>query len=184
MSIMMAVVGGGGGAGTDISSFTVTAGARVIGYKTQREGYEFGQIGSVSQNAFLLRNGTTAVLNDSNIYGSAKVCTDTYTSTAFELHFLVAEGQTQPTNSVNDLFVVLRVNNTTKGVSTDMPLSDFSFTKDGGTGLGANGGFHHYRLSNTNVTQDSDLDGDGSTDQESGLIADGDTVVVTLRNSL
>jgi len=184
VSIMMAVVGGGGGAGTDISSFTVTAGARVIGYKTQREGYEFGQIGSVSQNAFLLRNGTTAVLNDSNIYGSAKVCTDTYTATSFELQFLVAEGATQPTYSVNDLFVVLRVNNTTKGVSTDMPLSDFSFTKNSGGSLGANDGFNFYRLSNTNVTQDSDLDGDGSTDQESGLIADGDTVVVTLRNSL
>lgn len=176
MSIMMAVVGGGGGAGTDISSFTVTAGARLIGYKTAREGYEFGLIGSVSQNAFLLRNGSTAVLEDSNIYGSGQLSTDTYTSTAFEFHFLVAEDATQPTNSVNDLFVVLRVNNTTKGVSTDMPLSDFSFTKDGGTGLGANGGFHHYRLSNTNVTQD--------TTPDSGLIADGDTIVVTLRNTL
>ena len=176
MSIMMAVVGGGGGAGTDISTFTVTAGARLIGYKTAREGYEFGQIGSVSQNAFLLRNGSTAVLEDSNTYGSGQLSTDTYTSTAFEFQFLVAEGQTQPTNSVNDLFVILRVNNTTKGVSTDMPLSDFSFVKDAGTGLGANDGFHHYRLSNTNVTQD--------TLPDSGLIADEDTVVVTLRNAL
>ena len=177
MSIMMAVVGGGGGAGTDISSFTVTAGARVVGYKTAIEGYEFGGTGSVSQDAFLLRNGSTAVLENSNVYGDGELNTSTYTSTSFEFHFLVAEDATQPTNSVNDLFVVLRVNNTTKGVSTDMPLSDFSFTKDSGTGLGANGGFHHYRLSNTNVTQDT-------SDASSGLIADGDTVVVTLRNSL
>ena len=176
MSIMMAVVGGAGGAGADISTFTVTAGARLIGYKTAREGYEFGQIGSVSQNAFLLRNGSTAVLEDSNSNGGGELATDTYLNTTFNLQFLVAEGQTQPTNSVNDLFVILRVNNITKGVTTDIPLSDFSFTKNAGTGLGANGGFHTYRLSTANITQD--------TLPDSGLIADEDTVVVTLRNAL
>ena len=175
MSIMMAVVGGTASAGTDISTFTVTAGARVIGYKTAREGYEFSNQGSVNQNAFLLRNGSTAVLEDSNAYGNGELATDTYLNTTLNFEFLVAEGQTQPTNSVDDLFVVLRVNNTTKGVTTDIPLSDFSFTKDAGTGLGANGGFHTYRLSTANITQD--------TTPDSGLIADGDTVVVTLRNA-
>ena len=171
-AIMM--VGADGTTSPEISSFTVTAGNVVIGYKSLLFGYdkaasvsggsgdyegEVGYGGAVNTTDFLLQNGAAATLNENS---SRFLTNDSF----LQFRFSVADGETKPDESdINStMFKFIRLENSTTGTTSDVQASQFTTNSSSNVT-----GFTEYDLQ---VPNSAGVD-----------VSVNDVVVVTLRSS-
>ena len=170
-AIMM--VGASGTVSPNISSFTVTAGNVVIGYKSLLFGYDKAAAvagsstdetdvtygGAVNTTDFLLQNGAAATLNENS---SRFLTNDSF----LQFRFSVADGQTKPDESdINStMFKFIRLENSTTGTTNDVQATQFTNNSSSNVT-----GFTEYDLQ---VPNSAGVD-----------VSHGDVVVVTLRSS-
>ena len=150
-----------------LATFSITSYAWLQGYKSANIGYTYsssGGLGTISTDSITLGNGAEARLDKSTSSGAATLSSVTYVSTVILFRFMVAEDQTKPNLTANDLFSTLQIENVTKGTSLTFTFGEFSSLVSS-----LNSGFYTYTLQSPTVDFSS--------------IANNDVLNVTLLNT-